>query len=799
MAVVANPAGLRFLRGRHVGLLLHVDDDAEATSAGAGYGGYASAGVQSRLVPPMGIGVGLEVLRPARAALLPDPGEPVRLSLGSALPIGDAAAFGATYHRFFDSGGPLDGVTTWDLGLAARMGPRFAAGFVVRDVGRPSVDGVPVQRRYEVEVATRPTGTDRVELALGGRFGETRLDIDGWLRGSVRVARGVWLRSELVAQRLNRVTATPGGEVDDGVYEARVTAGVELSFGRTGALGTGTFAGNLDGGDAHPLAASVYLRVSDEQRPPVLGERERIAKFEIGGALSERALTATVSALRDAARDDAVRAVFVHVDDVQVGWSGARTLRRALQRVREAGKPVLAYIVAGNTRDYYIASAADKVWVDPAGGIRLTGFAATVLYFKELLARVGAEAQFERIEEFKTAPEAFTRTGPSQPALAMRESLYDDLYATIAEDIARSRGIAPARVRELIDGGPYTAGQLADLPELVDGVVEPDKLGDAVRAALGRSLPFGPRPLRASDRWHHPTIAVIYVDGDIVSGRSRWIPLLGRRLAGSETLAAAIAGARADRDVSAIVVRVDSPGGDALASEVIAREVKKTRGVKPIVCSLGDVAASGGYFIAAGCDRIFAEPTTITGSIGIFVGKVDLSGLLSRLGITWHTYKRGRAADRDSYFRPYTDDERRAVKRQIRYYYGRFVDFVAGNRGLTPEQVDDVGRGRVWTGRQAVDVGLVDELGGIGDAIAHAKRAAGIPDGVPAQLRDLPDTPLGLLNRLLGAPALGRGDAGALAPGVREVLRALPASMWAESGRAHGRPQARLPFDIVWD
>jgi len=804
LAVVTNPAGLQFLRGNHLGLVLHFDDDDYAVTGGAGYGVYDGFTVGGRWLPQMGLGFGVELLRPNRSALTPDPGEATRLSVGWSLGLGDSAALGLSWHAFLDdSTQPLHGVRSLDLGYTGRWGPHFAFGLVVRDVDRPEIDGFSVQRRYEAEVATRPTGTERLELALGGRLGETRLDVDGWLRWSWRVARGIYFNGEVAAQSLQEVVATPGGEREDTIYEGRLTAGLEISLGSTGFSGYGTLRTDDDGGNPQLMSATVVLRASSEQRSPLLGERKRIAQLDLSGPLGERSLTNAVLAMRDARRDDAVVAVFVRVDGVGGGWGTAATLRAELQKIRDAGKPVFAYLVSGTTRDYYIASVASKVWIDPIWGLRLSGIAATTLYFAGLFEKLGVLAQFEKIEEYKSAPEQFTRTEGSEPALRMRKELYDDMYATITDDIARGRGISAQQVEKLIDDGPYDAGALANLTQLVDGVVDSDKLGEAIRAEMGgRSYPFAPRPLRRQERWAHPSIAVVFADGDIVSGKSQTIPLIGRRLIGSETIAGAIASARADSDVEAIVLRIDSPGGSAVGSEMMAREIFKTRGVKPIICSMGDVAASGGYFIAAGCDIIYAEPTTITGSIGIFTGKFDVSQLLDRIGVTFRTDKRGRNADRESFFQPYTDEDRVAIRKQIRYSYDRFVGYVAKGRNLTPEQVDAVGRGRVWTGRQAKQVGLVDELGGLGDAIARAKQEAGIPEDLPTELVYLPDTSDSLLSRLLNfrliaAPdaQAGEGTAEALLPGGARLLDAVPGSLWAEPDE----PQARLPFAIVWE
>ena len=349
----------------------------------------------------------------------------------------------------------------------------------------------------------------------------------------------------------------------------------------------------------------------------------------------------------------------------------------------------------------------------------------------------------------------------------------------------------------LIDAGPYTAGDLAGDPKLVDAVAAPDKVAQLVASEMGQILPVDVPPTERPDRWQRPTIAVIYVDGDITDGASKSIPFLGQSLAGSETLVAAISAARADPRIGAIILRIDSPGGSALASELISREVFATRGVKPIVCSMSDLAASGGYFVAAGCDLIFAEPMTITGSIGIFYGKFDIAGLVGKLGVTVDITKRGKRADLESMFRPYTDDERAMLKGQLRYMYGRFVGAVAEGRAMTKDAVDAVGRGHVWTGDQARPIKLVDRFGGLNDALDEAKRRIGLPPAADVELVELPNLPasvLAAIGSLLGVtsePPLGIADL----PVVRQLLQDVPASVLV----APGVPQARLPFELHWE
>jgi protease-4 len=251
--------------------------------------------------------------------------------------------------------------------------------------------------------------------------------------------------------------------------------------------------------------------------------------------------------------------------------------------------------------------------------------------------------------------------------------------------------------------------------------------------------------------------------------------------------------------VRALLVRIDSPGGSALASELVWRELRETRKYKPVVCSLGDVAASGGYFIAAACDHIYASPSTITGSIGIFSGKFDVSGLARKLGVSWDTQKRGEHADIESYWRSYTEEERRLIESKLRYYYGRFVQAVSLGRGLKPEAVDAVGRGHVWTGAQAAGHHLVDRLGGFQEALEEAARSGGI-GGVglaPPPLLSFPaeePTLLGEVLRLLGLQLPGVSELPLWGPALADVLRAIPASLWVAPSSA----QARMEYELEW-
>ena len=793
LSVLSNPAGIALMSGGELGAVVDVAHD--ATRLGRGVGFVAAKPLGGALLPGFGLGMGIEFLRHPQGEVVPDRGKPVRFTTSLAMGLGQAVSIGASWHRFHGDEA-LKSLNSVELGAALRMGAYMAAGLVVRDVNTPAVLGTSVQRRYEGELAFRPFGSEAVEVGAGGRVGERDRDLDTWFRWSVRLFRGVFLRGQL-STASRRVLETTGGAeaVETKQREYQASLGLELSFGRVHAASYAT--GTRGAGETRFRGATLIGRYGQRPTPPVFQGTKRIELVKLEGTVSSKQHTSLIARLRSLRDNGEVRAILLRLDGYRTGWATAQELRDEIRALRRSGKPVFVHAVVASSREYFFASAADRVYIDPAGGLRLAGLSATLLYFKGLLSNLGIEAQFEKIEEFKSAPEAYTQTGPSDKADWARNQLFDSIDAELVRGIARSRGISRNRLRTLIDEGPYSAGDLRAQKQLVDAVVTFDDALKRIARYLGGRYPVSTAPQYRPNRWGYPGVAVIHVEGDIVDGKSRTIPVIGKRLVGSETIARAIVAARTDPRVNAIVLRIDTPGGSAVASELMAREVFKTRGVKPIICSLGNIAASGGYFAAAGCDVIFADPMTITGSIGIFYGKFDLSRLLDRLGVSRRTYKRGNRADTESWFRSYTQEERKFVKSKLRYLYGRFVRVVADGRKMTQAQVHKVGRGRVWTGVQARPIGLVDRFGGVGDAIALAKVRAGLKQSERVRIALLPQRPRGLLNQLLKAVGLNKSKRDAMETwSVVEGARHLfPGSLLDSPQQA----QARLPFAIVWD
>jgi protease IV len=431
--------------------------------------------------------------------------------------------------------------------------------------------------------------------------------------------------------------------------------------------------------------------------------------------------------LRKAKVDDRVQAVVLRLGLLQCDWAKANAMREAVLDFRRSGKKVYALIEEAPDFDmeYYIATGCDRIILHPLGWLGVNGLGGYVPFLKGALDKLGVRAEFEHVEEYKTAANVFTEKGFTPAHREEMETYYGDLFAQYVAVAAKARGKTEAEFKALLDRG-FFQGEQAKAAGLVDDCLYEDEVQALLRRD-GRSIaPIGfddytrvkPTSLGLENGLH--TVALIYATGTIMTGES--MP----EVMGGATVARWIRAARTDPGVRAIVLRVDSPGGSSVASDVIWREVALARKVKPVIVSMSDVAGSGGYWIAMSATKIVAEPQTLTGSIGVLAGKFSIDGLLAKLGVTAERLVYGEKADVFSPFRPFTAEERKILKDQILWAYVQFLNRAAEGRGLTREQVDAVGQGRIWTGRQAKDLKLVDELGGLTMALGLAKKEAGI-------------------------------------------------------------------------
>ena len=414
----------------------------------------------------------------------------------------------------------------------------------------------------------------------------------------------------------------------------------------------------------------------------------------------------------------------------------------AILNFRESGRVVLCYLTNCSTGDYIVASTCDGILIHPSAEVRLIGLRTERSFYKGTLDMLGIRADLEHIGKYKSASEAFTRKEMSEAQREIQNIILDDLYEQLVGTIAKGRGWTPEDVKQRINEGPYTARQ-AFAAELVDRLVYEDELIDVVTELtddhtdlVSPNKYVESRVYTQNWRVPQPKIAIIEAKGLMVTGDSFIDPLTGTQVMGADTIVRAIQEAKDDDSIKAVVLRIDSGGGLVVAADIIWHALVQLTEVKPLVVSMGDVAASGGYYIAAPADVIVAEPGTITGSIGVVSGKYSLKGLYEKLGIQKEILKRGKHADFYTDYSDYPPSEQEIVQKQINEIYDDFISKVAlGRSELTTTEVDNLGRGRIWSGKQAKENGLVDELGGLNLALAIAQQYAGLQEKIVEIIR----------------------------------------------------------------
>jgi protease-4 len=552
-----------------------------------------------------------------------------------------------------------------------------------------------------------------------------------------------------------------------------------------GAAAMGALALVLRGGTkstSWTRSAETYLDLSLAEIP------EQPAPNDLGSFLESRppSLRALIEALDRGAKDAKVKAVVLRVSVLpDAGWAKVQELRDAIARFRESGKPAYAHLEFCGNKEYYLATACTKIYAVPTAILNVSGLSAEVTFFKGTLDKLGIQAQFEGVGKYKNAPNQFTERQFTEPHREQTEALLDSLFTEYLKAIGKSRNRPETEVRGLLDAGPYD-GARAKEAGLVDELLYHDELSERMSGAE-RVTPA--RYVRASRGFSldgKPKVALVYAVGDIISGESQ--SGLGGEFMGSDTVARAIREARKDGAIRALVLRVDSPGGSGTASDVMWREVALTRKVKPVIVSMGDVAASGGYYVSMAGDAIVAQPGTITGSIGVFGGKLSLQGLYDKLGLSKEILTRGRHAAIFSSYRPWTDEERASFRQLMTTFYEEFVTKAAEGRGKSYDEIHAVAQGRVWTGTQALEAGLVDRLGGMDTAIDLAKERAKIAKDQEVALVILPE------RKGFFQTVLERQEEGV-------ESRYLPGDVRASLGLARllsdGAPLARLPFELT--
>jgi protease-4 len=567
--------------------------------------------------------------------------------------------------------------------------------------------------------------------------------------------------------------------------------------------------------------AVIYASLNNE--PDV--KNNSVLVLEVGGSLpdyvaedplnrflgrDERSLSSLLLQLRKAKADKRVGAVLLDIGIMTSGWGKAEEIRDAIADFRASGKPVYAYMEYGANKEYYVATACDRIYVAPIGDLAVVGLAADVMSLGGSLEKLGIKADFYQIGKYKTAPEQYTRKSMSDANKEVLNSVLDDFFNRFVSTVAAARHKSEADVRALVDSAPLRAEE-AKQAGLIDDAKYRDEVENELKKRLGYKDDDKLNMVRESEyRRVEPEslklnegerIAVVYASGIITSGSSSNGGVFGgEQVVGSDTVAKALKDAGDDKNIKAIVLRVDSPGGTSFASDIIWHAVEAAKKKKPVVVSMSDVAASGGYYISATASKIVSEPSTITGSIGVFAGKPVMKGFYDWIGVNDEYVSRGKFAAMYRETEPFTDDERKKFQSMLdEFYWKDFVPKVAEGRKKDVQYVDSIGQGRVWTGTQAKERGLVDEFGGLDKAIEIAKQLANIPADKGVRRVVLP------VPRTLFQQYFGGGDDEATVQAQRQnaAIAALPEdlrrslrylSLFEHIQR--GETMAMLPFDL---
>jgi protease IV len=531
-----------------------------------------------------------------------------------------------------------------------------------------------------------------------------------------------------------------------------------------------------------PIFGLAATQAADKEDKKGDSSKATIAVFRLAGAITEApadetiffasskavALKDLVTRMKQAAKDEAVKAVVILHEAGSVGQAQREELRQAMAKVRAAGKDVYTHADSLSMSEYILLSGATRLSVVPTGDLWITGLNVEAPYVRGLLDKLAVKPDFLTCGEYKSAAEIFLRDGPSPQAEEMENWLFTGLYDAYVKLIAQGRGVDSAKARAWIDGGPYSA-EKAKEAGLIDAVEHRQVFETMLKSKYGQDLVFDkkygkkkPPTLDFSSPFalfkimgelmgekkpsnKKSAIGIVYVDGPIMLGGGQDSPF-GGTVARSTEIRKALEEAAEDKSIKAVVLRVDSPGGSAVASEIILDASKRLKAKKPFVVSMGDVAASGGYYVSCGSDTIFADESTITGSIGVVGGKFATNAMWKKIGVTFKEYKRGANAGILSSADVFTKEEREKMQAWMDDIYGVFKGHITAIRGdRLKKPIDDIAGGRVYTGRQALELGLVDKIGTLQDAITYVAEKANLAD---YEVRVVPE-PKNFIERLV--------------------------------------------------
>ncbi|MCL2779403.1 MAG: signal peptide peptidase SppA [Polyangiaceae bacterium] len=767
-ALVLNPANLAFLPGYELRWTGVRCPDTARVACGHAidlasplFGGVASGLRVDYVMPPGGErGPGF----PFSSA------DYTWLTWGVGYKLSDRLSVGASIEWSYSSNPYTNHLFGITAGASYRPSTYLGFSVVAQDFNGPSEQSQPpngnavMDRLFVGAVAWRPMGTRALEIGAEAKYfdgpnqwrprGLLGIDLPGVgrLRGDIEIAN-------LGSSTRQGVEATVGAEIFLGVLSAGGGVIFGSALGHGGALGeyaTASVSGYVSPGIARGDHA-VFVRI--EATP---GTRNHVHLLRRLWRLAEDKHTTAVTMI--------VRS------EIATSYAHAEELADSFRVLRAHGKKVICSFEDAGAKSLYACASADRIVVNPAGGVRFSGLRTTHMYLASMLDKIGVKAEFVRIGAHKSAPEQFMNGHASDVAKADQEDLLRNYEAVYARNMALYRHIPESQFRAMSAKGPFVASEAREAG-LVDGFAFDDELERVTSDVVGRQVRYEPLredTLAPTHFGPRSRIGLLYIDGDIIDGRSRNVPIVNMKMVGSYTIADSIKALRDNNDVKVVVLRIESPGGSSLASDVMWRELVKLAEKKPLIVSMGSVAASGGYYVATPARTIFALPLTITGSIGVYYGKADLSGLLGKLGINIEVRKTTERADAESFYRGFTPDERVELHHKVHQFYDVFLDRVATGRHMSKQDVDAVGQGRVWMGQQAVNLRLVDKLGGLRHALEAAREAAQLPADAPVD--EYPPVETSLLDYALNAVGVKAGasvNSMGLPVPIQEVLRGI--------------------------
>lgn len=488
--------------------------------------------------------------------------------------------------------------------------------------------------------------------------------------------------------------------------------------------------------DTEPVVSqNSYLQISLGGGIPEYDPPDVFEEYFRGTSLDMKKIRQSMKMATD---DDRIKGVVLKIGFLRTGFAKLAEIQQLIENFRVSGKKVYAHFDYGLTRDYYLASACDSIFISPGGNLFLTGIAAEVTFYKGLLKKLGVEADFEHVGEYKNAPDMYTRQTMSEHQREVIDDILDSRYNELVHTIAGNRGFSPEKVRFFIEEVSGFSPEEAFEQGLVDGVKYIDEVKELLKGDLKRISKISATEYSLIDPSSvglegEERIAVIFCTGAMTGGEDGTDPVFGRTM-GANRVIRDINRAVESSSIKAIILRINSPGGSSLAADQIWYAVAEAQKEKPVIASISDVGASGGYYIALGADTILAQNLSLIGSIGVYAGKFSLKNLYEKIELNNVYIKRGKNAGIFSLNSKFTDSERIVIQRMIRDFYFKFVTKVAENRNRSYDEIDQVARGRVWNGLKGIDIDLIDMIGGLDEAIDVAKNLAGIEDETTIRL-----------------------------------------------------------------